>query len=194
MTFDDRIRFAWLGRPDFPRPCAFCGEPIEKEHAYRTEYGATPNEGAYRCERCLCKLDPATLTIQWGLTRTVFSSDGEPDDWEPIGYYSTLAELHERAQKIIDRFSIVKWYKRAVGSCGPTLWTGWADRLPSIEWLQQKADGTLPPPAPLKPCAVCGKLSGIICRVCNVNTCWDHRRDGLMAHKCDDLQQRSLKG
>ena len=179
-VIDDRIRFAWLGRDSFPVACGFCGVAIQKEHAYRAEPG-----DRLMCEGCLCKLDPAPLTIEWGLTRTLFSSDGEPDDWEPIAYYPTLAELHRHADKVTGRFSIVKWYKRAVGSCGPTLWSGWADRLPSIEWLQQKADGTLPPPPPLKPCAVCGELSGIICTVCNANTCWDHRRDGLMAHKCE---------
>lgn len=211
----DGITWAWMKREEFPKPCDFCGEPINKEHAYRVEVDYLDVDGGSRqrierrrCERCLLKIHPPVLAIRWGLTRDVYSSDGEFDTWEAIGRegeadthtmkrvpdFATLEEAYERAKVQTGRFKIVKWYLHRGMRHGGPCFSGWADSLPPIETVLARAEGTwIPEPKVLRPCSVCKELSYSVCETCKQPTCWHHGRFGKRAdeHTCD---VNSVKG
>lgn len=195
----DGITWAWMKREDFPKPCDFCGEPINKEHAYRVEtvtYVGEPPR-ALRCERCLLKILPPVIAIRWGLIRDVYTSDGEFDTWESIdpqyaggkaSDFATLEEAYKRAKIHSGRFKIIKWYLIGGMRSGGPCFSGWADSLPPIETVLARAEGTwIPERKELRPCSVCGELSYSVCDTCQQPTCWHHGRFGRRAdeHTCD---------
>lgn len=193
-----KICWAWMvNRREFPKPCDFCGEPIHAQHAYGVyefpalhAITAVPVEQVeqLRCERCLCKMDPAPLVIVWGLSVNTWTSAGEKDAWEAIGQDDpTLEACYARAQKQTGNFNIVKWYiQPGLGQHGTPVFKGWADRLPPIEELRAKSDGTwIPPVVESKPCCDCGEQTLIVCRTCGRPVCWNHGPFGRLKHPCD---------
>lgn len=176
MARPDGITWAWItGRDQFPQPCDFCGEPIHKEHVYRVEgdkkrcerclckLDREYNQHAPDCRMpsageaaCKCFDAPHPLRVKWAITVDTYAKDNtgewERDAWNQLGPdFDTLAEAYEAAKPLTHRsVNLIKWYITSTGRSGSPSYKGFGDKMPPIEVIQARADGTggweIPPP------------------------------------------------